>query len=260
MSRTLSSCDRLSIFSVRWRRLRCLSRANVRMSAAERKSLSRKRARDGTKAPGRIHGAEYETRPTPTKTGNTYQHELSPGEALSPHSKKKLQTRRSSRIAAARNRSAVAKVRAAAAQPPQQQHLIPLERKEAGWLPGEKIWIGGKVGRTGTVTETIGGRYLKIDLGGMVVLDGIMVESVDSWGDTISRPLVIDGWFDAECYLGFSVAESDGPPPLTKPLRLLAEQVLSDTTFAPSTEFTQVREMVRAGQGQVRGRVGKCYF
>ena len=125
---------------------------------AERKALSRKR-QAGTlgsePASQRIQGASYETRTTPQKSGNTYEHELTPagGAPLDPHAKQRLQQRRSSRISAVREKSAREKLAAGKETPAfaQERHLVPrAKRKRDGWDVGELFFLEGKFG---SVTE-----------------------------------------------------------------------------------------------------------
>ena len=130
-------------------------------SAAERKRLSRKRAAEGEQAPGRVRDGRYETRDTPRKSGNQYEHELTPdGPPLPPRERKNLQSRRSGRIAAVRKRSAGGKAASAAAASNvlMPDYPRPEVEKKNEWKLNEEIFVGGKLGK---VVETIGGRYLK---------------------------------------------------------------------------------------------------
>ena len=180
---------------------------------AERKALSRKR-QAGTlgsePASQRIQGALYETRTTPQKSGNTYEHELTPagGAPLDPHAKQRLQQRRSSRISAVREKSAREKLAAGKETPAfaQERHLVPrAKRKRDGWDVGELFFLEGKFG---SVTEHLGGRYLKVQLhDGSLVADcfadgpltyyAIDSGRADHYAECFSAEALADGWLDA---------------------------------------------------------------
>lgn len=227
---------------------------------AERKALSRKR-RAGTlgsePASQRIQGALCETRTTPQKSGNTYEHELTPagGAPLDPHAKQRLQQRRSSRISAVREKSAREKLAAGKETPAfaQERHLVPrAKRKRDGWDVGELFFLEGKFG---SVTEHLGGRYLKVQLhDGSLVADcfadgpltyyAIDSGRADDYAECFSAEALADGWLDASAVYMFDAYESNSPPPLISPLRLVKEKIVEDrcapAIIAPSSKFTQV--------------------
>ena len=224
---------------------------------AERKALSRKRRAGAEPASEsqRIQGASYETRSAPLKSGNTYEHELTPaGAPLSPKARKRLQTRRSSRIASVRERSArekLASCATASASLPQERHLVPGERKRDGWVAGELIYFEGKFGQ---ITEHVGGRYLKaqLDDGSSIAdclsdeVDYVCMSKYEMCASCESAESFIDGRLDARRAFVYGAHESNSPPPLLTPLRLVYQTMVEadgwccPTCVAPLSKFTQV--------------------